>query len=83
MRVFQESHLRYCISKKVGITYLPQKDQSKPTEINGLLFWIRSGMLIAVTIPAYLILPIEIRSGHKTLQKEKSQEKCIDEQVSK
>lgn len=40
-------------------------------------------MLIAVTIPAYLILPIEIVSGPETLQKEKSQEKCILEQVSK
>lgn len=39
-------------------------------------------MLIAVTIPPYLILPIETASGPKTLRKEKSQEKCIVEQVS-
>lgn len=40
-------------------------------------------MLIAVTIPAYRILPIETASGPKTLQMEKSQEKCVVEQVSK
>lgn len=83
MHVHFSNHFRSCILKKVGIAYLPQEDQSKPTEINGLLFWIRSGMLIAVTIPAYLIPPIGTASGPKTLQKEKSQEKCIVEQASK
>lgn len=79
MHVCFSSHFTSCILKKVGIAYLPQKDQSKTTEINGLLFWIRSGMLIAVTIPAYLILPIETASGPKTLRKEKSHEKGIVE----
>lgn len=83
MHVCFSNHFRSRLLRKVGIAYLPQKDQSKPTEINGLLFWIGSGMLIAVKIPAYLILPIETASGPKTLQKEKSQEKCVVEQVSK
>lgn len=46
---------------------LSYKAQSKAIEINGLLFWIRSGMLIAVTIPDYLILQIQTASGPKKL----------------
>lgn len=51
------------------------------TENNGLLFWIRPGLLIAVTIPTYLILQTETAAGPKELKKDKSQEKDIVRQV--